>query len=245
MKSIQIVAVIVGVAVAVAISAAVASSINNQATTVQSSNEVLDDMEIFPMTSAPYGKSYGDWTGEVWRHFQEVPLDNNPADDSTGEFCDVNQEDSNVWFLVGTFGGKQERECTVPSDRALVVLVAGVSCSYAEDPSLKTEDDLRQCAEGNTGEMTLRASIDGKAVSNVEDYFSVSPVFPVEFPENNVWGVEAGQSEFVAAGWTLVIKPLSEGEHTIQFSAEEQQDLAVTGEPVWSTEAVYHITVTS
>jgi hypothetical protein len=199
--------------------------------------------EIFPVDSEPYGKSYGEWTGQIWQHFQKIPAETNPANDPNGDLCDLEQDDPDVWYIHSTFGGKQVRECTVPSDRALVMLIGGVSCSYAEDPTLKTEQDLRKCAEDNVGEMRLRASINGNRVENVEEYYSVSPVFPVTLPAGNVWDVAGPvDTEFVAAGWTLVVGPLPEGEHIIEYSAEEP-NFTATGEPVWSTAVEYHLTV--
>jgi len=239
--------IIGGIVVAAAISAAVitiTTSTTNQA--LQSNSETVVNPKIFPIDSKPYGKSYGEWTGAGWQWFQEIPIEQNPANDETGENCDINQNDDVVWYFPGTFGGKQARDCTIPGDRALVILVAGASCSYAEDPTLKTPDDLRKCAEDNAGGMTLRASIDGIRVEGVENYYSVSPVFPVVLPKDNVWGVPGPvESEFVVAGWTLVVEPLPEGEHVLQFSAEEREDVLTTGQPVWSIEAVYNLTVTN
>lgn len=198
---------------------------------------------VLSIDSEPYGKSYGEWTGEVWQHFQQIPFETNPANDSTGEFCDLSQDDPNVWFIHSSFGGLQVRECTVPADRSLVILLAGVSCSYAEDPTLQTPEDLRRCAEENVGDMTLRASINGNRIPNVEEYYSVSPVLPVTLPEGNVWDVQGPvDTEFVAAGWTLVTDRLAPGEYRIETSAEERQFVA-TGEPVWSTAVEYRLTV--
>jgi hypothetical protein len=245
-KAVYLAIIIGGIAVAAAVSVAAISNMNNPSpSTNQSNDELTSNPELFPIDSRPYGKSHEEWTGAVWQWFQEIPAEVNPANDATGEFCDMNQNDPDAWFLAGTFGGKQERECAVPADRALVILVAGVSCSYAEDPTLKTEDDLRRCAEENAGEMNVRASVDGVRIQGVENYFWVSPLFPVKLPEGNVWDVPGPvETESVAAGWTLIVKPLPEGEHVIQFSAEERQ-FAATSEPPFSIEAIYHLTVTN
>jgi hypothetical protein len=245
-KAVYLAIIIGGIAVAAAVSVAAISNMNNPSpSTNQSNDELTSNLELFPVDSMPYGKSHGEWTGAVWQWFQEIPLEVNPANDATGEFCNMNQNDPDVWFLAGTFGGKQERECTIPKDRALVIIVSGASCSYAEDPTLKTEDDLRGCAEESVVGTTVRASVDGIRIPNVEDYYSVSPVFTVKLPEGNVWDVPGPmETESVAAGWTLIVKPLPEGEHVIEFSAEIR-DFAATSEPVWSTESVYHLTVTS
>jgi hypothetical protein len=207
------------------------------------STDVARTAQILPLDSEPYGISYGEWNGNTWKHFQEISVAMNPANDATGEFCDLGQDDPNVWYLHSTFGGKQVRECTIPENRSLVILIAGVSCSYAEDPTLQTSRDLQRCAEENVETMTLRASINGVGISNVTDYYSVSPPLKVTFPENNVWDVQGPvESEFVAAGWTLITEPLAAGSYVIETSAEERQ-FAATGEPPWSTAVEYHLTV--
>jgi hypothetical protein len=49
----------------------------------------------------------------------QEPKETNPAVDETGKNCDREQFNPNLWFLEGTFGGKAERKCTIPTTRAI------------------------------------------------------------------------------------------------------------------------------
>jgi hypothetical protein len=236
-------AAVIGAAAVVVSAIALFVTINSPSQLTEGDREPKVTFSVSGIDSKPFGLSYGEWNGEAWKYIQEVPYETNPANDSTGELCNMNQNDPNVHFLVGTFGGKQERKCTIPAGKALVILVGGAECSYAEDPSLRTPDDLERCAVDNTEGMKVRISIDGSNIRNATDYFSVSPVSKVTLPEGNIWDVVGStDTEFVAAGWVFVVEALSPGEHIVEFSAEVR-DITAPGEPVWSIETVYSLTV--
>ena len=64
-----------------------------------------------------------------------------------------------VWFLAGTFGGKAERTCTIPSGKAILFPPINTECSYKENPMLKTESDLRACAKHLQDETTQMQAV--------------------------------------------------------------------------------------
>jgi hypothetical protein len=199
--------------------------------------------EIYPMDSKPYNKSYTEWTQTIWEWFQKIPLNENPGNDPNGQHCAKNQDDANVWFLAGTFGGKQVRECTVPAGRALVLLVGGFEDSFAEDKTAKTADDLRKTIEESNQGLTVHASIDGTNIPNVQKFYFVTPPYSIEFPEGNVWGVPSQKTQSMVGGWTIIVKPLPVGEYEIVFGAEKSSDIAGISQPAFSIEAVYNLKV--
>ena len=71
---------------------------------------------VFPADFKPYGLTYGDWTAKFWQWLHSIPKPDNPAADPTGKNCALKQIGP-VWFLPGTFGGTNERTCTVPGTR--------------------------------------------------------------------------------------------------------------------------------
>src|SRR5215211_1598771 len=71
----------------------------------------------FPADTIQYNVTYSDWTARWWQWLTSIPLDRNPAADETGENCDEGQSGP-VWFLAGTFGGPNERVCTIPAGKA-------------------------------------------------------------------------------------------------------------------------------
>jgi hypothetical protein len=74
---------------------------------------------ISSIDSGPYGLTYGEWSGKWWQWTLSIPTDVNPLNDKTGENCAKNQNDTQVWFLAGTYGGTAERTCTIPSGKAI------------------------------------------------------------------------------------------------------------------------------
>jgi hypothetical protein len=64
---------------------------------------------VFPIDSKPYGLSYDQWAVNWWKWFVSIPASVSPASDPTGANCAQNQNDANVWYLAGTFGGKAEK----------------------------------------------------------------------------------------------------------------------------------------
>ena len=69
-----------------------------------------------------------------------IPQDKNPTADVTGENCDEGQSGP-VWFLAGTFGGLNERNCEIPAGKSILFPVINGECSYAEYPDLRTKQN--------------------------------------------------------------------------------------------------------
>ena len=204
---------------------------------------VIGTIEVFLPNSMPYNKTYGEWNQIWWQWAQMEPIESNPIHDPTGERCAVNQFDPNVWFLAGTTGGRVDRDCTIPALKALFFPLLNTECSTAEDPSLTTEEALRDCARNNApdrAQVILRASIDGQEIPNLERYWTESSLYNYTLPEGNIWGVAPGPTQQVAAGYYLMVKPLPPGLHTVQFSGA---NIDLTGTQTFATEVIYNLTV--
>ena len=79
--------------------------------------------------------------------------------------------------------------------------------------------------------------VDGRELQNLEDYRIVSPLFPLELPENNVLGLDPGVYYPAAAeGYYAMLAPLSAGEHTIHIFAD-------FGEIFGTSDVTFHLTV--
>jgi hypothetical protein len=64
---------------------------------------------------------------------------------------------------------------------------------------------------------TLEVRVDNVAVKNLDQYRVTSPVFTVFFPQDAVFGLEPGtHGPVVSDGFWLLLKPLSQGAHTLQ-----------------------------
>jgi hypothetical protein len=92
---------------------------------------------LYSADSSPYGISFSDWTTKWWQWFIGIPNSEQPFPDTTGAKCNTHQYGP-VWYLLGS-AGKVERNCTVPSDKAILFPILDSECSYSETPTLKNE----------------------------------------------------------------------------------------------------------
>lgn len=236
-----------GVAVAIAV-ATVAAILNNPPSTANAQESMgntttIGTVEVFTPNSKPYNKTYEEWNQKWWEWAQIEAIESNPIHDPTGENCAVNQADPNVWFLAGTTGGSVERSCTIPASKAIFFPLLNTECSTAEDPSLTTEEALRDCARNNAPDrarIVLKASVDGQEIPDLVKYWTESSLYNYTLPADNIWGAPAGPTQEVAAGYYVMLKPLPPGTHIIQFSGA---NVDIGGTQTFATEVIYHLTL--
>jgi hypothetical protein len=72
-----------------------------------------------------------------------------------------------------------------------------------------------------SGIEALLVSIDGGPSIDIfaDRYLAVSPQMAANLPEDNILGVPAQATTFVAAGWVAMIRPLPPGTHTIRVES--------------------------
>jgi hypothetical protein len=174
---------------------------------------------VFPADSKPYGLTYGEWTAKWWQWAFSMPESLNPLVDDTGRNCANNQAEP-VWFLAGTGGGAVTRECTIPSDKGILVPIINVACDSASEPTLDTEAELRSCAKADQDLVIAKEiNVDGVNIGNLDAYRFQSPLFNLTFPENNIAGVAPQTAKAVSDGTWILLEPLSPGRHEIHFKA--------------------------
>jgi hypothetical protein len=177
-------------------------------------------MIVFPPNSKPYGKTFAEWSAEWIKWALTIPIRCNPAADTTGKNCAINQSGP-VWFLAGTFGGSVKRKCSLPAGKAILFPVVLKECSFTEDLDLATESELRaRTKEAIDNVSIMEVSVDGLNIPNLKQYRAQSPLFSFTFPSNNVYGVKAGPTQAVSDGFWILLKPLPAGHHEIHFAAE-------------------------
>jgi hypothetical protein len=116
-------------------------------------------------------------------------------------------------------GGDAVKTCNIPSDKTILFPVYVGECSTAEYPQYKTESELRKCAKDQTDKQTIvDATIDSKKISDLQMYRTQSPLFQVNFPNNNVFSATVGRSNAVADGFLLLVSSLPPGKHKLTAS---------------------------
>lgn len=164
------------------------------------------------------GRSRGELQAQQWQWIISFPVESNPGLDPTGEMCGFGQSGS-VFFLPGNFSGEPtEVTCVVPQGMAIFVSLGGAGCTTVEPPPFfgRDEAELTECAIAATDALVeVNVSINGEEVPDVVSYRSVSPMFTLTFPENNLFDVPAGVANSVSDGYSIIIAPPAPGEYEI------------------------------
>jgi hypothetical protein len=188
-----------------------------------------------------------DW----WTWALSTPVADNPLlggdPNYTPEQCDgepVTDTTGETWFLAGTIDKhKVERTCTVPAGTELFFPVVNYVFVITEPG--ETQKQARQVVNEFIDSVladpkfSMVVTVDGEEVQETEIVRADSPLFTIPLPENNLFGVDAGNYQAVADGLWVTLPPLSEGEHTIHvemrapsvgFSQNYTYYLTVVGE---------------
>jgi virginiamycin B lyase len=229
------------------------SSISYHGNTSSSNRE----LQVFSADSKPYNLTYGEWTAKWWQWAYSISKNMNPAYDDSGKYC-AQKQNTQVWFLAGTYGHNVYRVCDIPAGRAILLPILNSECSFAEFPKLRTLSELRICAKTIQDQVnTLTASVDGVPISDLEKYRVQSPPFNFSLPPDNILGLTGNVTTLaVADGNWVFLKPLSPGNHKIIFKGGVEQQQQTKSEanynnlsssfafPTgWDFETVYDITV--
>jgi hypothetical protein len=207
---------------------------------------------VVPLTLAPSGNTYGEWSARWWQWTLSIPAATNPALDETGANCAEGQS-GQVWFLAGSFGGTFERACPVPTGKALFFPILNAAFGAAVGDCEPTGagpchlNTLRAAAAASMDPVTIETSIDGVPLRHLTEHRVQSPVFSVTLPEGNIpefLGVNAPSGTYapmVSDGYWLMLAPLSAGAHTIQVQG------IITGGVFegFASNVTYHLTVGS
>lgn len=181
-----------------------------------------DDPLIYQEDSSPYGISYGSWTVKWWQWALSTPASTGAIADETGKRWNTNQPSANVWFLAGNFGNPDKkfpnREITLPSQRSILLPVINCEANTLEYPELKTNEDLFNKVQYDVESVIKHdCFINGARITPVR-IFSDPKIFPLTIDKDNAFGVKGGGSTNAAAdGLWVFLKPLPEGEYSIEF----------------------------
>jgi hypothetical protein len=172
---------------------------------------------LYSPNSKPHGTTLPKWTIKWWRWLLSLPRESNPATDISGQCSMLRQDDPNVWFLAGTFGGSVIRQCTIPFGKSVLMPIINYECSFADEPSITTARELElKCSSEINDIKHLTVMIDESTLGNLAHYRVRSPVFSIDLQENNILGVEPGYTQMTSDGFWIFLKPLGIGKHTVR-----------------------------
>jgi hypothetical protein len=180
--------------------------------------------ELYARESIPFGKPWEKWIEMWWKWCMNNPTGTSASEDTTGEFCAKNQNDADVWFLAGTFGGKAERNCNIPARRAIFFPIVNDLISYSEYNDLKNKEELSAYAKDDLDTTTnYQVIVDNTQLHDLEKYRVQSGLFNIVLPIEISPGVVIANSTMaVSDGYWMFLKPLPIGHHIIFFEGEKR-----------------------
>ncbi len=182
-----------------------------------------------PPDSTWDGKTYAEWSAGWYQWALGLKANGiHPGTDDYKVRCNLGQ-DGDVWFLAGVPFDPSlnevtvERECkeTVPEGKALFFPIVNIVCSEWTGDGPDEAAYVPTCTYVvDNFVYPLSATIDGVPVDDLESYRTVSELFNVgPFPYPNLLGVPKGtEGPAATSGYYLLLPPLSEGVHDIEFS---------------------------
>lgn len=189
---------------------------------VYASNDI-----IFSPTEKPYNISYADHAKGFWTWQFSMPADDNhPIRDDGGRNCANGQTNSNspVFYLSGVGGGTAIRTCDVPEGKGLLIPVMTVVASPKEYSGF-TFDQIQGIVRSDQDSVQfLELSIDNQTF-NTEELLKYRIMPTSAFTVNylccpTLFGAEEGPTSLASAdGFYIITKPLSSGQHTVNFKS--------------------------
>jgi hypothetical protein len=201
--------------------------------------------QAFEPHSTPFGTSMERWSEKLWRWVYSIPSAENPLLDTTGVDCAVQQPDGPVWYLPPVIdpGGTASftRSCTLPHDRALLLIMSGVVNDFpCPDPTFKPADGqtlyefLLAGAQGGPNSITVQSlSVDGVVLKHIFDYRETSDdLFHVDGDlslQTTLDGCITGSPQpAVSDAFVIMLRPLAAGAHTLVYNAQDNHGTNVT-----------------
>jgi hypothetical protein len=172
-------------------------------------------IKIYNKNSRPYGLSFGKWTSLWWKWLISIPKYRNPAIDRLNEYCAISQYHPKVWFLAGSFSGTVKGRYKIPYGKAILFPVINYECSFADEPFMRTEKELRsKCRSEINDIIDASAYLDGNRIS-LEECRVQSPAFKVNIPIDNCLNTKSGLTTMASDGYWLFIRTLEPGNHVL------------------------------
>jgi hypothetical protein len=199
----------------------------------------LDEILFFTADSAPYGKTYGNWTVEWWRWVLAIPKSINPVLDRTGEYAGVDQQNKDVLFLTGKLADEDRnvpnRFCTISAKRSILFPVINCESNQLEHPELRTHQDIIERVKRDEDTIINKECfVDGKRIP-AQRVKSDPTIFELSMVTDNLFNVKGGESTYASSdGYWVFLKPLPIGKHVISFKGSCEYGRLNSG-------AIYHL----
>jgi hypothetical protein len=194
---------------------------------------------VYSKDSTPFGVPYKEWIERWWQWNVAIPTSQHPRDNYTAEKCTANQNGP-VWYIPDILTGKEERTCTIPEGKAIMVPLLTGECDTS-DPASQSDADLRQCSTAGDEYGAISATLDGQKIENLDSYRTATDFFNITAVKGNIFDSPAGTYRAIADGFFVFLKPLSLGNHELQVKTSVTNP--TTPSYNYASEAIYDLKI--
>jgi hypothetical protein len=208
------------------------------------------EFSLYNISTTPCGKSWDEWIQLWWKWCYSEPFEKSPVADSSGQYCCRGQLYDDIWFLAGTFGEVAERRCEIPEGRSLFFPIVNDIISFATDPHLRSETDLREYAKADLDTTkSLNVKIDGVSIDASGYHRIQSSIFEIVLPLSKSSGIPTN-TKAISDGFWVFLQPLSTGYHQIEINGEKldyDKEPTLTNSkmelPLFRVKVTYHLKI--
>lgn len=174
---------------------------------------------ILPSASTPLDVPYNEWGKKFWQWWISIPAQVSPfPDPKTNDYECFMGLGPFVVFLADPVISAQTPDliydCTIPSDRHILILGITELCSYDQDHT--SDESLKVCVSERNDFAQQQILLDGKEIQNIEQFRFTTSFFNVTFPEDNIFTYPPSTARGLVDGTWIMLKPLTPGDHSIE-----------------------------
>ena len=195
---------------------------------------------VYSKESSPFGIPYSEWIHKWWQWNTGTPASIHPRDNFTEQKCTSNQNGP-VWFLPDILTGKEERTCTIPAGKAIIVPLLTGECHNDGTPPIMNDDELRKCAKEGDEFGAITATFDGQKIQNLDSYRTQTGFYNITVVKDNVFGNPPGIFKGNADGYFVFLEPPSAGKHDLRLTTSVTNPTTPTYN--YAAEVLYHLNV--
>lgn len=191
-----------------------------------------------PPQATPYGLSFGELGQRYWKWMFSLPDTGHPAYEQGEVVSGLLNQPKHYFILESGNPGTWEREVQIsPGKGIFFTLGDGCWASLDYDPPATVDDLLAEILEiYSTVEVFVEAELDGQRI-DIRRHFTISDPFMLTVGEDPLFGAGQGTGPAIAAGWFVMLPPLSAGSHTMRLKVEAPDYGG------YFSETTYHINV--
>jgi len=172
---------------------------------------------LYSIDTSPYGISYQKWLERLWQWKFAVPTAENTVHTYSREKCAIGQQGP-VWFLNELLSGTEDRTCTVPAGKSILLPVLDGQCDTS-DVRLHTDQDLIQCASAGNEYGVISATVDGTPIKNLDSYRTHTEFYNITVPADNIFKEKPpGTYRSYTDATALFLSPLAPGSHEVHYT---------------------------